>query len=133
MANEGRRAMAAAAPASRSRRRAAPRQGSARPAPPRLVLGGNVRWDRLARVGLLIVLGFILLLYVGPIHSYYSTWQQSRARHADLHRLQAENARLRARQAALRNPGTLEREARKLGMVRPGERAYVVDGLPRGG
>lgn len=125
--------MAAAAPASRSRRRAAPRQGSARPAPPRLVLGGNVRWDRLGRVALLLVLGFILLLYVGPIHSYYSTWQQSKARHAQLRALQTENARLKARQTALRKPRVIDREARKLGMVRPGERAYVVDGLPSGG
>ena len=32
---------------------------------------------------------------------------------------------------ALRDPGALEREARSLGMVRQGERAYVIEGLPR--
>ena len=31
---------------------------------------------------------------------------------------------------ALRDPGALEREARRLGMVRQGERPYVVQGLP---
>ena len=32
---------------------------------------------------------------------------------------------------ALRDPGALEHEARHLGMVRQGERAYVIEGLPR--
>ena len=43
----------------------------------------------------------------------------------------AENARLNARRRALGDPRTLEAEARKLGMVRPTERAYVVTGLPK--
>jgi hypothetical protein len=30
----------------------------------------------------------------------------------------------------LRDPRALEREARRLGMVRQGERAYVIEGLP---
>jgi hypothetical protein len=31
----------------------------------------------------------------------------------------------------LRDPGALEQEARKLGMVRQGERAYVIEDLPK--
>ena len=48
-----------------------------------------------------------------------------------LEQLERENARLRARKAELKNPRALEREARRLGMVKPGERAYVVEGLGR--
>ncbi|MGH2824907.1 MAG: septum formation initiator family protein [Thermoleophilaceae bacterium] len=42
-----------------------------------------------------------------------------------------DNRELKRRVRALRDPGALEREARRLGMVRQGERAYVIEGLPR--
>ena len=119
-----RAASAASAPARRA--------GTRRPAGQRLVLGGNVRWDRVGRSALVLVLLGVSLLYVGPLHSWYTTWQASKTRHAELHRLQADNARLKARRSALQNPRTLEREARRLGMVRPGERAYIISGLPSG-
>jgi cell division protein FtsB len=57
---------------------------------------------------------------------------EANARKATVVRLQRENRRLRARRADITKPGTLEREARKRGMVRPGEKAYVVTGLPKG-
>lgn len=102
------------------------RRPAARP-----VFGAGVRWDRVGRVALLIVLGGILLLYAGPVHSYWQTWRESKVRRAELHRLQAEHDRLLARRRALREPASLMREARRLGMVRRGERAFVVQDLPR--
>jgi cell division protein FtsB len=92
----------------------------------------GIRWDRVSRVGLLIVLVGIVGLYIGPAHSYLSTMKEAKVKRAEVHRLQRENAHLRARRDALRSPKALEREARRLGMVRPGERAYVVKGLPKG-
>jgi cell division protein FtsB len=97
---------------------------------PRIARGG-VRWDRIGRVALLLVLGLILLLYVGPLRSFYSTWRESHAKRNQVHRLIAENQRLEARRRALQDPRTLETEARRLGMVRPDERAFVVRGLPK--
>ncbi len=91
--------------------------------------GGRVRWDRVGRVALLLVLGLILLLYVGPARSFVSTWQDAKEKRADVHRLAAENRRLQARRHALEDPRTLESEARMLGMLRPGERAFVIQGL----
>ena len=91
---------------------------------------GGVRWDRVGRVALLLVLGLILLLYLGPARSFYSTWQESHSKRDQVRGLTAENARLNARRRALGDPRTLEAEARKLGMVRPTERAFVVKGLP---
>jgi cell division protein FtsB len=90
---------------------------------------GRVRWDRVARVALLIVLVGVVGLYVNPLRTYLSTLHEAKQRRAEVAALQRENVRLRARKAELRNPGALEREARRLGMVRPGERAYVVEGL----
>ena len=43
--------------------------------------------------------------------------------------LKGENAGLREKVQRASDPLTLEREARKLGMVKPGERAYVIEGL----
>jgi len=97
-----------------------------------MAAAARLRWDRLGRVALLGVLGLILLLYVGPIHSYWTTWRDAHAKRADLHRLQREHARLLARRRALREPASLMREARRLGMVRPGERAFVIQDLPQG-
>jgi cell division protein FtsB len=91
----------------------------------------RIRWDRVGRVALLLVLVGVLALYVNPLRSYVSTWNESKTRNAEVAQLERENARLRARKAELRNPRALEREARRLGMVRPGERAYVVEGLGR--
>ena len=90
-----------------------------------------IRWDRLARVALLCVLAGLLVLYIGPARNYVSALGQAKARDAEVQRLEREQARLKARRAALRRPGTLEREARRLGYVKPGERPYVVEDLPK--
>jgi cell division protein FtsB len=92
----------------------------------------SIRWDRLGRVALLVVLGVVVLLYVGPATSYWRTLRESKQRSAEVRRLQTEHERLLARRKALREPASLMREARRLGMVRRGERAFVVQDLPRG-
>jgi cell division protein FtsB len=92
---------------------------------------GAIRWDRVSRVVLLVVLLGLVLLYVGPAASYWDTTQQAQQRRAEVAALKRENDRLRARRQELRSAGALEREARKLGMVKPGERPYVVENLPK--
>jgi cell division protein FtsB len=94
-------------------------------------LPARIRWDRVGRVALLLVLVLLVYLYVGPVRSWWSTWQDSKAKQAQVERLERENARLRARKAALATPQALEREARRMGMVRPDERPFVVRGLPK--
>ena len=119
--------------AARSTRRA-PAQRPAPRARPHVLVGGakGIRWDRISRVALLAVLVGIVGLYVGPARSYWGARQQMSQRTAEVAQLKRENARLRARRDALRNVGTLEREARRLGMLRPGERSYVLKHLPKG-
>ena len=92
----------------------------------------GIRWDRVGRWAMLMLIGGVLLLYIGPAHSWYVTWRDARAKHAAVEKLRAANAQLRARRDALLRTSTLEREARRLGMVRPGERPYVIEGLPQG-
>src|SRR5919112_6739655 len=79
----------------------------------------RVRWDRIGRVSLLCVLVGIVLLYIGPAASWLRTWGEAKHQRSEVTRLQKEHRVLKARQQALRDPRTLEREARRLGMVRP--------------
>ncbi|MDW5594955.1 septum formation initiator family protein [Conexibacter stalactiti] len=90
----------------------------------------RVRWDRVGRVALLLLLVGVVALYVQPARSYVSTWRDSNAKHEQLRQLEVEHEALSRRAGALREPRTIETEARRLGMVRPGERPYVVSGLP---
>jgi cell division protein FtsB len=101
---------------------------------PRVLSGGAaaIRWDRVSRVALLVVLVVLVYLYAGPAHSYWDTVHQAKQRRAEVAELKRENERLRARREALRGASALEREARRLGMVRPGERPYVLEHLPKG-
>jgi cell division protein FtsB len=92
----------------------------------------RVRWDRVGRVALLLLLAIVLLAYVGPARSLVTTWHTSNAKQAQLHALEHEHEALVQRATSLRNPRTVEAEARRLGMVRPGERSYVIEGLPGG-
>jgi cell division protein FtsB len=90
-----------------------------------------VRWDRVGRIGLLVVLAVVAGLYVQHALAYLSTRSQADAQLTIVHRLTRENARLVREQRALNNPATIEQDARALGMVRTGERPYVVTGLPK--
>src|SRR3954452_21788993 len=116
--------------------RASPRRRTVRRAArgrPRVLAGGpaGIRWDRVSRVALLVVLLVLVYLYAGPARSYWDTMHQAKARRAEVAELKRENARLRARRDALRGPSALAREARLLGMVKPGERPYVISHLPK--
>jgi cell division protein FtsB len=90
----------------------------------------RIRWDRLGRVALIGVFAFVLYLYIGPAARWVSTYHQAKEKRADVAALHAENLKLRAQQRALRQPSSLEREARSLGMVKAGEKSYVIEGLP---
>jgi hypothetical protein len=103
---------------------------------PRAVAGGRrahhgIRWDRISRLALLGVMVVLLGLFVGPARSWVSTWQKSKHERAVVASLKRENLRLWAQRAALLHPSVLEREARGLGMTEPGERVFVLRGLPR--
>ena len=91
----------------------------------------GIRWDRLSRLGLLVALLLVLLSYLGPATNYWESWHLNRETRAEVQTLREDNARLRERAGALDRPQRVELEARRLGMARPGERVYVVHGLPR--
>ena len=89
----------------------------------------GIRWDRLGRVALLATLVTILLLYVSPAKQWIQQSRTAGHQREELSDLGREKRELKSRLRALRDPGALEREARRLGMVREGERAYVIENL----
>ena len=93
--------------------------------------GPGIRWDRVGRIGLLAMLGGILLLYVSPAKHWWEQSHTAASQEAELKALQAENQRLGHRVQKLQNPDTLEQEARRLGMVKVGERSFVIEDPPK--
>jgi cell division protein FtsB len=91
----------------------------------------RVRWDRLGRWALIAVLAFVLYLYIGPAASWVATYRDAKSKRADVAALKAENRKLRERRRDLKDPAALEREARRLGMVKAGEKSFVIEGLPK--
>jgi len=87
----------------------------------------SIQWQKVGRLALLFTLFVIVLLYIRPVAHWLQ--QRSTAAHseADLRDLQREHDRLEARLRRLSGTGAIEREARKMGMVRRGERPYVFD------
>jgi cell division protein FtsB len=109
-------------------------QARAQPRPRRVVSRApkvRVRWDRVGRVGLLVVLVVVAGLYVRQGLSLLSTHSQAQQQESIVSHLSRQNAQLVAQQRALNDPRTIERDARVLGMVRPGERPYVITGLSK--
>jgi cell division protein FtsB len=93
----------------------------------------RIRWDRLGRWALIFVFLLVVYLYLGPARAWVGAYAQAKDKRREVAVLRAEHARLEARVRELRSPAALEREARELGMVKAGERAFVVRGLPRDG
>jgi hypothetical protein len=90
----------------------------------------RIRWDRVGRTALLLVLAGVLYLYVGPTRNWVSTYKESKSRKAEVAELKHQNRELVSRRNYLQAPGTAETEARRLGMVRGAEKSYVIQGLP---
>ena len=85
------------------------------------------------RAAVLVLVVTVLLTYLAvPVRTYFHQRDRLALLQEQTEILQQQNARLRERIAQLRDPKYLERIAREcLGMVRPGEIAFVV--VPRGG
>ena len=91
---------------------------------------GRLRPRHLRRwlaAGALVVIG---LLYYKPVRTYVDTRHALAGRAAEVHELQRERAVLSRRVTASTSPEALAREARRLGLVKPGERLFIVKGIP---
>ncbi|MGP0052082.1 MAG: FtsB family cell division protein [Solirubrobacteraceae bacterium] len=90
----------------------------------------RVRWDRLGRIALLLVFGLVAVLGIQGAVSFLHTHAQAEQQQAIVRALTRENMKLREQQRSLQSTPTIVQDARKLGMVRPGEQPFVVIAAP---
>lgn len=86
----------------------------------------GINWDRLPGNWLVVILLVMAALYAPPLKGYYEQRKATSAAKAHLQQLGKENRALKARARSLKRESTIELEARKLGMVSPDERPFVV-------
>ena len=87
----------------------------------------KLRPTRLVALGGIVLIAF---LYWRPLHAYLRTKHELQTRQAEVRSLQTEQARLQKRIAAMGSSTQLVREARRLGLVKPGEQLFIVKGIP---
>jgi hypothetical protein len=85
---------------------------------------------RLRLLWAVALLGIAAYLYYQPISSYLETRNDLAARRAEVETLRLVQAELELRLVNSTTVGSLEREARRINYVRPGERLFVVKGIP---
>jgi hypothetical protein len=79
---------------------------------------------------MLFVLVALAYLYLSTGVRIFSTWRQSRHDSSLVSSMSREHQALVSKHNALSSQGSLEAEARQLGMMRQGEQPYVVTHLP---
>ena len=89
----------------------------------------RIRWDRVGRIALVLVLFGVMVSYLNPMVNLLQAWQGSKSSDQELAQLKQQKVELTRQLRDASSPASLEREARRLGMVKPGEHAYVVKGL----
>ena len=83
----------------------------------------RVRWLAVAAIAL------IGLLYYKPVRTYLATRAQVDGRIAEVRKLRAQKRGLEDRMVEVASGKELLRQARRLGLVKPGERLFIVKGI----
>lgn len=79
--------------------------------------GSRIKWDRIGRVALVLVLLVVGYSYLNPAIDFVKTYGQKTAAKADFHELLRENKKLHAKIHSAKDPLVIERQARAQGMV----------------
>ncbi len=82
-----------------------------------------LRW-----IGLVILLA-VAVGYVQPLRAYRDVSADVAARKAQIAQVARTNAGLEQQLAETETPEFVSREARKLGLVKPGERLFIITGI----
>jgi cell division protein FtsB len=117
-------ASSAYAPSRTKRRPAArkPRPG-ARSGPSR------IKWDRVGRIALVLVLFAVAYSYLNPAIDLFKTYRATTAAKVEFQNLLHENKRLHRAVQSSDDPAVVEQAARKQGMIAEGETPFVLHGL----
>jgi hypothetical protein len=85
-----------------------------------------LRPTRLLALGGIALMGF---LYWQPLRTYLSTREELHKRQAEVALLRTQKRQLHEQIASVGSGVGLVRAARQLGLVKPGERLYIVRGI----
>jgi hypothetical protein len=85
---------------------------------------------RLRLLWAVAILGIAVYLYYRPIASYVETKRDLAASRTEVESLRLVRGELELRLVNTTSIGSLEREARRINYVKPGERLFVVKGIP---
>jgi cell division protein FtsB len=85
---------------------------------------------RLRLLWAIALVGVAVYLYYRPIVSYVETRNDLTTRRAEVESLRLVRAELELRLVNSTSVESLEREARRINYVKPGERLFVVKGIP---
>jgi cell division protein FtsB len=85
-----------------------------------------MRPTRLLAIGAVLLVAF---LYWKPMHSYLRTKHELQTRRSQVQALQVEKTKLEKRIALAGTGPELVRQARLLGLVKPGEQLFIVRGI----
>ncbi len=115
--------------AATGRKSTARRKPAARRKPGARRNGSRIRWDRVGRIALTLVLAAVLYSYLNPAIDFVKTYTATTAAKAEFHELLRENKRLHERIQTADDPIVISRRARAQGLVAEGETPIVVRGL----
>lgn len=93
---------------------------------------GRIRWERQLRAVMLCVLALIGWIGLKAMMALIATHTQAQQELTLVSSLRRQHRALQRQQHQLNQSSTIISEARALGMVRAGEKPYVVTGLPQG-
>ncbi len=85
---------------------------------------------RLRLLWAVAIVGIAVYLYYRPISSYLETRDDLAQSRAEVESLRLVKAELQLRLVNSTSVDSIEREARRIGYVKPGERLFVVKGIP---
>lgn len=76
-----------------------------------------------------LVVALLLIATLKPTWNAVHSYRQAGAAKERLRQVQVEHAALERQVKRARSEATLQREARRQGMIKPGEQAWVVNGI----
>ena len=84
----------------------------------------------MARLLAVAALCLVAFLYYRPLRAYVDAKRTMQARSAEVRALEAQKKSLERRLARVGTRDALVRQARQLSLVKPGERLFIVKGIP---
>jgi cell division protein FtsB len=102
------------------------RRPAARKRPTARRSGTRIKWDRLGRIALVLVLVLVAYSYLNPAIEFFKTYTQTTAAKAQFHEFLHENKKLHREIHSAKDPQVVQKLARAQGMTAEGETPVIL-------